>query len=1330
MYSLGLDIGSYAIKSFLLDERAQARDVQYIPHKGNIKPLLKDLLQRLFIEHDPQNILWGAVTGSGAKWLSSTREIKALNQIQALVEGALASDPRVASIIEIGGQSAKYITSFNQQDRSGIKISMNSSCSAGTGSFLEEQLSRLDLSLEDYSLYAQRAKSIPRIAGRCSVFAKTDITHHQQQGVPVEDILLGLAHAVVKNYRAAVMKKLPRKKPMLFAGGVAGNQTIIQVLAELLRLDQGELIVPASAPAIGALGAARVAMQDQYRIDPLLLSEALGWLPEAQESPLNGSALPNLAAHGRGDSVGKHQLPDPKGPAHQPPYYLGIDVGSTSTNLVLCGQDGGIIAFRYLPTRGKPANSVASGLEELQQEIGPGTEVAGVGVTGSGRYMIAELVGADVIKDEITAQARAATALDSDIDTVFEIGGQDSKYIRLNNGVVTDFQMNKVCAAGTGSFLEEQAKKFNLAMQDLGGIALCGSHPVNLGERCTVFMETSVAAQMAQGAHIEDIAAGLCYSIAKNYLHRVVGQKSTGRRISFQGGVAHNQGVVNALRALTGKPVQVLPFFSVSGAYGAALLAREEMGQVGTRFKGFAVDDTGPGEGGTKAIIASDNAARFNQRMERLVFEGYDGALDPGRKTVGIPRALFAYGMFAMFNGFFKNLGCNVLLSGPSNEETIRLAQEYSLDETCYPVKLIMGHMADLVQKKVDYIFFPDLYTVVHPGSHTRQNFGCPYMQLAFKIANQAMDLESKGIGLLAPTFAFNLGQEFMQGQFLELGRRLGQPDERTMQALQQGMQAFHLFEKRVAQNGQEAIRDIGSHEMGFVLVSKIYGTADPILNMGIPGMIRDLGHKVAAFHDLPEGDVSQEHPNMYWPFGQHILEAAQFIKQQPNLHAILLTHHGCGPDSVFTHYFREIMDGKPYLNIEVDEHSSDVGVITRVEAFVNSLRQAASPKAEAKASPAYAISHHPANLKTRLTGLDETSALYLPNLYPYAQIFQQVLAQHKINALVLAKTDKASIDLGRKYTLTNEYFTLTALLGDVLKQLGASKGQEGAQVFLIPQNEGAEVDGQYSRFVRTILDKQGLRGVDILTPFWEDVVSLPSDMREAIHLGLLAGDVIRAAPKGWRDNMLADVSSLIAKKRFDIVTLQKMADTVRHCPKNAHGSKTVMALGDPCILYNDVLNDWIFDQIEDGGHRVLYCPLSEYMWLAWRDFIAQNLAGKDQDAKQGLQDFGQDIRAISEALAEASPFAARLEDLAALADQTVGYYAGINGRYRQAKPLCPPQAFDGVINAASIYENTGIALGILSRNLAEQKPFLNLTFDGNKNENDQARLDSFLYYI
>ena len=817
MLSLGVDIGYFSLKLSLIDDRARPVMSLYRPHQGRIKAVLVEALTGLLDQYGPDNLAWGAVCGSGAKLLTETGLIRPVNDIQALVEGSLATDPKVGSIIDIGGQSAKYITDFSQEDKSGIKISMNSSCSAGTGSFLVEQLSRLNLKLADYSVYADRARSVPRIAGRCSVFAKTDIIHHQQRGVPVEDILLGLAYAAVRNYRGAVMKKLPRKKPMLFAGGVAANRTIVRALTDVLRLAEGELVVPDQAGNIAALGAALAARQEGLRLDLAQLAAGLGQIRETLDEPDDGLALPRLASFGRADSRGKHARPD-RGPGRlDRPCYLGVDVGSTSTNLVLADQNDDIIAFKYLRTLDNPVAAVAAGLGELGQEFGARVELAGVGVTGSGRYLIAEVIGADVIKDEITAQAKAAVTLDPDIDTIFEIGGQDSKYIGLNQGVVVDFQMNKVCAAGTGSFLEEQAKKFNIAVDDLGEIALFSNHPVNLGERCTVFIETSIAAHLAKGARLEDIASGLCYAIVKNYLNRVVGQKKIGRKISFQGGVAFNQGVVNAFRALTGRDVQAPPFFSVSGAYGAAILAREAAGAAASRFKGFEVrvpDQADRAE--AKSAPVTDNTARFNHRVERLIFEDYDGALDPAKKTVGIPRALFTYGMFPMFNAFFKELGFNVLLSAPSSEETIRLGQEYSLDETCYPVKLINGHMAELVQKKVDYIFFPDLYTVEHPGSQARRDYGCPYMQLAFKMVNQAMDLPARGIGLLAPTIAFSLGREFMMKSFSEIGRQLGRPPELIAQALQKGLAAHGRFEDRVEAEARLVIRDIKPEEIVF----------------------------------------------------------------------------------------------------------------------------------------------------------------------------------------------------------------------------------------------------------------------------------------------------------------------------------------------------------------------------------------------------------------------------------------------------------------------------------------------------------------------------------
>jgi len=1331
VYSLGIDIGGSSFKFSLINLDTGITRHLYVLHKGKIAETLRKSIEDLLLEYNPQDIKLGAVTGSASRFLSSNKKISFINEVSAIVEGGLKTDINIGSIIEIGGQSSKYITGLSGEDKSRIEISMNSNCSAGTGSFLEEQANRLNLRLEDYALYASRGRSIPRIAGRCSVFAKTDITHHQQEGVPVEDILLGLAQAMVKNYRGTVMKKLPRKKPILFAGGVAHNQAIIDALREVLNLEEGDLIVPDHFASIGALGAAVIAGQKRIPLDleQLLEVSAQGddFLPE-EDSRIQ---LPTLASFGTQDSLAKHDCPPLNPGSLDLDCYLGIDVGSTSVNLVLTDRRDRVVCFKYLRTRGRPVEVVQEGLHQLEMELGGRVNVLGAGVTGSGRHMIGKLVGADVIKDEITSQARAAVSLDRSVDTIFEIGGQDSKYISLEDGVVIDFQMNKICAAGTGSFIEEQANKFNIDINDFGPIATNSNDPIYLGERCTVFMETSIAAHLTRGAKLEDIASGLCYSIVKNYLNRVVGQKKIGNKIFLQGGVAHNQGVVNAFKALLGKDIHVPPFFSVTGAYGAAILAREEMGSSKTGFKGFDIE---PGEGfiGIKKRdeFKTDNNELFNRQMEELIFKDYDGLLDSKKKTVGIPRALFTYGMFPMFYTFFKELGFNVLLSDRTSEETIRLGQEYSLGEACYPLKLINGHVAELVGKKVDYIFFPDLYTVDHPGSQARKNYGCPYMQLAFKVINQAMALEDRGITLLAPTIAFNLGKEFMIRSFSNLGRQLSRGPEETAEALGKGMKAFYDFEERIRKHGIELVKQIEPDEKAFVIVSKIYGVADPVLNMGIPAKLMDLGYKVLGFYDLPEGDTSQEHPNMYWPFGQHILEPAQVIKRHPNLYAILLTHHGCGPDSVLAHYFREMMEGKPYLNIEVDEHSSDVGVLTRIEAFVNSLAREKAEEAKEPGFYARTIAHRKVNIKTHLSDLNAGSRLYLPHMHPYSQIFERMLMKKGIKARVLPRTDYASLELGRRHTVTNEYLSLTALLGDVLKVLGDGGGQGNGLAFLIPQTEGAEIDGQANRFLRTKLDEQGYGSVDVLAPFIEDALGRSQEDATNICLGLLAGDIIRSAQPKQREEHLQRVLDIVGRQGLRIDGLVKMAEEIRRESSNMRGGKRVFAVGEALILFNDFLNGFIFKNIEDSGHRVIYAPFSEYMWLMWRDFFDQN--GRPPLLRARLEEFAGQIVGLSQCLAAESPFEENLETLVEIADQTMGYYSGAFGRYREAKVLSHLRAIDGIVTVASTYENTAISLGILHKGFEkpDSKPVLNLTFDGNKNENDRMKIDSYLYYL
>jgi predicted CoA-substrate-specific enzyme activase len=1321
MCSLGIDIGYASVKMALIDQDLSVRQARYQLHRGDGRGVVRRFVEDLGCPWS--EIKCGAVTGSGAKILDGTSSIGRVNEVAALVEGAGAAGPAARSIIEIGGQSAKYVTGLGFPGKSHIKIAMNSSCSAGTGSFLEEQVSRLDLRLEDYSSHAAQARTIPRIAGRCSVFAKTDITHHQQEGVPVADILLGLAYAVVRNYRVSVMKKLPRQTPILLAGGVAHNQGVLIALKDLLELGDDELIIPDNMDTLVALGAALIAAKERLSVDPgrLLDLDRPDLGPREYEKP-----LPALAAFGRDDHSAKHEVINVKD--EDLDCYLGVDVGSTSVNLVLIDRRDRIVGYRYLRTLGRPLDAVKSGLASLDQEFDGRLNVLGACTTGSGRYMTGRLIGADQVKDEITAQAKAAVTIDPEVDTVFEIGGQDSKYISLDGGVVIDFQMNKICAAGTGSFIEEQAKKFDIPISRIGDMALAAESPINLGERCTVFMETSIAAHLGQGAPMTDLTAGLCYSIVKNYLNRVVGQKKVGRKVFFQGGVAHNQGVINAFRSLTGRDVIVPPFFSVTGALGAALLAREAMAGRQTSFKGFyPSQDFLRDEQKLKSGRTKDSA--FNRSVEELIFEGYTGDLDPDKKTVGIPRALFTFGMFSMFNRIFTELGFNVLLSDPTSEKTIALGQEYSLDETCYPVKLINGHVAELVAKGVDFIFFPDLYSVDHPGSPSRKNYGCAYMQLAFKVVNRAMDLDSKGIGLLAPTIAFSLGREFMMKSFAGMGRQLGKSPEETGRALQKGMQAFLDLEARMERAGQAALDGLDPERKTFVLISKIYGVADPVLNLGIADKLMDMGYQVLPFYCLPEGDLSHEHPNMYWPFAQHILEPAQLIREHPNLYAVLLTHHGCGPDSVVAHFFREQMQGKPFLHVEVDEHSSGVGVITRVEAFVNSLGNRPAQAAEAMDSYQAKVTHTDENITTDVNDLAQGTTLYLPPLYPYAEICSEILVARGVAAQVLPPTDAEAVDLGRTFTMAEEYFSLTALMGDVLKKC-RSRQNGDRPAFLLPRTEGAEVDGQYGRMVRLKLDEEGRGDVAVVSPFLEDLLDGEESDLRSLFLGLLAGDLVRAAPSAVRSERLGQIARLVRDGRLTVETLRDLAMDVGRELRDRSWLRRILVVGEPMILYNDYLNDFLFRRIEDRGHRVFYAPFSEAMWLLWRDYADQNAGSAGR--QRLLDQMADDARVVSECLGPEGPFERDVASLAGVADKVVGYYAGAFGRFRAAKVFSDHPHMDGIITAASTYENTGISLNILHKALAEgnSRPILNLTFDGNRSENDVTKCDSFLYYL
>ena len=826
MYSLGMDLGTSTVKIVLM-QNGTVEKYWLAVHHGRPLLCLRQGLSELAIGRD--ETLAVCVTGDNAgALLERCPVLSELGEIPAIVEGVRRLVPQAGSIIEIGSQGARFITEVQSRTP---QFAANEHCAGGTGSFFEDQMSRVGCKLEDYSALVEQAQSIPRLSGRCAVFAKTDIIHRQQEGVSTPDILLGLCYAMIRNYKATIVRRLPVCKPVVFCGGVTCNSGVIRAIRDVFGLTEEELIVPEEARFEAAIGAACKAE------GAFTLAQLDALLNNAMTAHSTTTGLPRL------ELLPGTDLSEPKATGILPEKgcALGIDIGSISTDLVLVGPEGELVDFQYLRTAGDPEGAVRKGLASIREQFGA-VRFTAVGVTGSGRERVGKRIGADAVRNEITAQAKGAAHWVPEVDTVFEIGGQDSKYISLKNGEVVDFQMNKICAAGTGSFVEEQAARMGIPLAEFGPLALSAEHPAALGERCTVFIETAIASAAAEGVPQADIAAGLCHAIVQNYLHKVVGSKPVGQHIVLQGGVDYNPGIVAAFQAAYGSRVRVSPVFSISGAYGAALLAQEAVGDAPSQFVGF--DSPAQAAEDSRSAEIQRNID-FYRQADNLLLEGYTGKRDPRKKTVGVPFVLMIHKFFPMANAFFTSLGFNVVLTDPTSEETIQLSQQLAQSETCYPVKLIYGHMQQLIDQKVDYIFLPSIHTMKHEKSRVKHNYGCVYMQTAAVSIAKALDIESKGITLLSPVFDLDFGQEAMATAMLGLGKVLGIPKPLCAKALLSGAMAVRRHTAAVEKQGKALLATLKPEDKILVLITRNYGVSDPILNMGIPELLLERGYKV-----------------------------------------------------------------------------------------------------------------------------------------------------------------------------------------------------------------------------------------------------------------------------------------------------------------------------------------------------------------------------------------------------------------------------------------------------------------------------------------------------
>ncbi len=993
---LGIDIGSTTVKVVVLNRARELLAHRYVRSQGKPRQTLLQAMEDLRQEVDVSRVAGVGLTGSGGEPIARLIGGHHVNELIAQTRAVGEYYPQARTIIEIGGQDSKFLsTQWDEKSQKMLLIdfSMNTLCAAGTGSFLDQQAERLGISIEgEFGELALQSESAARVAGRCTVFAKSDMIHLQQKGTPMPDIVAGLCMALARNFKSVIGKGKAFVPPILFQGGVAYNQGVVRAFEEVLSLQPGELIIPNNHPLMAAIGTGFVAMDEELE-GRLLLFKGFEHLEQAiyvargdekYMPALSQSGFPMPIYNATSMSLEEYGANNGHGPL---PVYLGIDVGSISTNVVLIDEHAHVIARRYLPTAGKPLEAVRRALREIGEEVGPFVLVQGVGTTGSGRHLTADFVGGDVIRNEITAQARAATAIDSKVDTIFEIGGQDSKYISLNNGAIVDFTMNSACAAGTGSFLEEQADRLKISIKDdFSALALSSPCPTCLGERCTVFMESDIVHHQQQGAQVEQLTAGLAYAIAQNYLNRVVDGRSIGKNVFFQGGVAWNKSVVAAFESLLKRPIRVPPHHDVTGAIGSAILAMEELTKVReqgvdvpTNFRGFdltnreykttvfecracpnlceiskvVIGGDAPifygarcdmfEDAGKKAAVTGVVDALPDLYAERshLLHGGYTPPAERnGRPRVAIARAMIFHDMFPYWREFFVHLGMEVVLSDPTNPTIVRQSLEHAALESCFPAKLTFGHAINLFEKDADFMFLPGVISRENTAPGQEQNNYCPYIPASAYLVSAHLDVAGRGFRELK--FPLEMSNDKAKKNHLkELARQLGLSVKRVHEAEAVAADAQRAFYAAIRERGREVLRGLDGEQPAAVVVGRPYNVADLGVCQDLPFKLRKLGILPIPMDFLPLNtvDISQYYDDMYWRSGQDILAAAMIIRDDPRLQAVYVTSFSCGPDSFILTFFRRILGSKPFLELEMDEHTADAGIITRCEAFFDSLK-------------------------------------------------------------------------------------------------------------------------------------------------------------------------------------------------------------------------------------------------------------------------------------------------------------------------------------------------------------------------------------------------------
>ena len=1081
MKRLGIDLGSLSLSVVLMeDERIVAR--HSAAHEGRIHDAVGSLITRApFQAWDTAGIT--ASLASGAAGM--------IDNTLATIEGARFLLPGCRNLIAMGGQSFSLIL-LDEEGRYVEHVS-NPPCASGTGSFLEQQAERLGMPVQELARRASAfSGDVPRIATRCAVFAKTDIVHAMQEGHSLDAVCAGLCEGIARSMLEMLLKGRRMLPPVGLVGGVARNGKIAQTIRSILN---AAVEVPQDCQYAGAVGAALLGTDSRLDDWDGRPNRRAG-RPVREPLPGTLADYPSFDGFQVSTQDGVEVFGPVTGTAaagsDRSDFFLGIDVGSTSTKAALTDAGGRAVQGFYTRTGGNPIDAVQRLLKVIEATRGR-PRLLGAATTGSGRAIIRQAFQADAEVNEITAHARAAVALRPDVDTIIEIGGQDSKFTRIKDGDVYFSTMNYVCAAGTGSFIEEQAKRLGASLSDFSDMALAESAPFT-SDRCTVYMERDLSALAGEGWPRETLAAAVLHSVRDNYLAKVVGKSPIGDSVVFQGATARNKALVAAFEQRLGKTVHVSPWCHLTGAVGAALLCREQ-GVTSSRFLwdtealflsaeecrlcanrcrltvaerlgartgwgmkcGREYADRKPkGRAGESAAMQ----VRFSRAMSPLLAAREDKR-DGQRKgtTIGIPRSLYNASYVPLWHDFLSRLGFSVMTSKPGRD-ALEAGAEAVNSDFCAPMVVSHGYVKQLLDRGADLIFLPAVENSAEPAGPVKSTFRrresdsayCYYSQYLPSVVGKLTSFSVSG-RLISPLLPLRecTVEETAALLFQALSARFaGLTVEEVQDAYREADAAFTAARRDLADTFARAPGHDGT--LRVLILGRPYVALDESLSLSLPRTFERLGASVfwqeeLDLEDYPLTYGAQYMERMHWHYGKLIVRAAEFAARTENLFPVFLTCFRCSPDSFLMSYVKDILThfGKPFLFLQLDAHASDVGYLTRIEAALHSFRNYRAREkdavaAERAATPAAARAAAPAVTHSRNDQLAEGDTVLIPAVDSLISAFWADVFTRMGHTAVLLEPSATALNTGYRFASGGECMPLVSIIGAAVETM-----QDGA---------------------------------------------------------------------------------------------------------------------------------------------------------------------------------------------------------------------------------------------------------------------------------------------